>query len=239
MTPDSHDQFRNARQIEKASLQLAVNANVPEIKNLIVKLLNELQPEVNRCHASKEGQKLFNEAQVGIRQTGREQPPSSQPPEEDERASQSDNSGKDLSDDDDQSSNYDIDDDYESDEVSDDDLESEVGEPRISDGVRPYKACRKFAKISHPTEEEGYHLALLSLPPGKVWTVQDLGEEHFLHMGLRLLYNRIHGSKRLSLGRNIHICYDHLPDHLLQQISKKLTKIETRRIQKLLIALGK
>lgn len=82
MTPNSHDQFRNARQIEKASLQLAVNAKNPDISNLMVKLLNELQPEVNHSHASQEGQKLFNKAQGSGRRTAEEQPPIVQAPEE-------------------------------------------------------------------------------------------------------------------------------------------------------------
>ncbi|KAJ5619498.1 hypothetical protein N7510_003482 [Penicillium lagena] len=263
MTPNSHDQFRSARQMEKASLQLAVNAKNPDISNLIVKLLNELQPEVDRCHASQEGQKLFGNAQGSGRQTSAKQPPISQAPEESspsheemqievevergtgvtdrptEEVTEPENALNQVNEDDiceEVDSNYDTEDDYEGYELSDADLESQVGEPGTSetDELRPYKACYDFAEISQPSEEEGYRLALLALPPNKTWTLQDLETEYFLHMGLRLLYNRIHGIKRLSLGKNIHIHYDNLPNRLLNRISKTLTKTETKKIQHLL-----
>ncbi|KAJ5833227.1 hypothetical protein N7474_001538 [Penicillium riverlandense] len=269
MTLNSHDQFRSARQIEKASLQLAVNAKCPDISNLMVKLLNELQPDVDHCHASQEGRKLFTEAQGSGRQTGGKQPPMNQAPEEPIHAHEEmqtevqteegtritdrpteevagpeefdnfDNVLNRVKEDDtseEADSNYDTEDDYEGCEFSDADLDSEIGEPGTSetDEIRPYKACRRFAEIRQPSEEEGYRLALLALPPRKIWTVQDLEKEHFLHMGLRLLYNRIHGIKRLSLGKNIHINYDNLPKLLLNQISKTLTERERKRIQHLL-----
>ncbi|KAI9376376.1 hypothetical protein BJX61DRAFT_490486 [Aspergillus egyptiacus] len=53
-TPDSHDQFRGARQAEKAALQLAANAHDPSIKALVVDLLNEFQKEVDKCHEDPE-----------------------------------------------------------------------------------------------------------------------------------------------------------------------------------------
>lgn len=60
-TPNSHDQVRSARQADKATVQLAANAHDPAIKGLTVQLLNELQPEVNECHASQIGQELLAE----------------------------------------------------------------------------------------------------------------------------------------------------------------------------------
>ncbi|KAL4904918.1 hypothetical protein BDW74DRAFT_23703 [Aspergillus multicolor] len=50
-TPKSHDQFRSVKQAEKAVLQLAANFNDPHVKDLVVKLLNEFQGEVQKCHA--------------------------------------------------------------------------------------------------------------------------------------------------------------------------------------------
>ncbi|KAL4938301.1 hypothetical protein BDV06DRAFT_226110 [Aspergillus oleicola] len=44
------DQFRAVKQAEKAALQSAANANEPCIKKLVVKLFNEFQNEVNKCH---------------------------------------------------------------------------------------------------------------------------------------------------------------------------------------------
>ncbi|KAL2853237.1 hypothetical protein BJY01DRAFT_232331 [Aspergillus pseudoustus] len=51
VTPDSHDAFRGSKQAEKAALQLAANARDPSIKELLVKLLNEFQKEVNLYHS--------------------------------------------------------------------------------------------------------------------------------------------------------------------------------------------
>ena len=58
-TPNSHDQFLNARQLDKATVQITANASDPHIKALIVQLLNENQPHVDTYHASKEGQALM------------------------------------------------------------------------------------------------------------------------------------------------------------------------------------
>jgi hypothetical protein len=59
ITPNSHDQFLNSRQLDKATVQLAANANDPHIKSLIAQLLNENQSRVDSCHASQEGQALM------------------------------------------------------------------------------------------------------------------------------------------------------------------------------------
>ncbi|RDW62917.1 uncharacterized protein DSM5745_10028 [Aspergillus mulundensis] len=50
VTPNSHDQFRSVRQAEKAALQLAANARDPCITELVLKLLNEFQQEVDKCY---------------------------------------------------------------------------------------------------------------------------------------------------------------------------------------------
>ncbi|KAL4950051.1 hypothetical protein BDW69DRAFT_202403 [Aspergillus filifer] len=58
-TPNSHDQFRSSKQTEKASLQLAANAHEPCVQALVVKLLNEFQEEVVKCHKDKNNAPLL------------------------------------------------------------------------------------------------------------------------------------------------------------------------------------
>ncbi|KAL3464256.1 hypothetical protein BJX64DRAFT_286678 [Aspergillus heterothallicus] len=53
VTPNSHDQYRGTRQAEKAALQLAANACDPSITQLLVKLLNEFQKEVDQFHLQR------------------------------------------------------------------------------------------------------------------------------------------------------------------------------------------
>lgn len=65
-TPNSHDQFRGSLQADKATIQLAANAHDPEIRNLIVRLLNAQQPEVNHLRNSAEGKCLLNKVNTYI-----------------------------------------------------------------------------------------------------------------------------------------------------------------------------
>lgn len=60
ITPNSHDQFGASRQADKATIQLAANAHEPSIRELMVNLLNNLQPEVDQCHQSHEAQGLMH-----------------------------------------------------------------------------------------------------------------------------------------------------------------------------------
>jgi hypothetical protein len=59
--PNSHDQYRFVKQAAKASLQLAVNADQQTIRMVLVKLLNNLQPQVDACHASPHGKQLLEQ----------------------------------------------------------------------------------------------------------------------------------------------------------------------------------
>ena len=59
--PQSHDQYRNARQAEKASLQLAINARDPSIESLLLKLLRQLQVEVDEFRKSDRARDLMKE----------------------------------------------------------------------------------------------------------------------------------------------------------------------------------
>jgi hypothetical protein len=60
-TPNSHDQFKAARQTDKATVHLAANSHDPAIRKVVVGLLNAIQPEVDECHASEEGQELLRQ----------------------------------------------------------------------------------------------------------------------------------------------------------------------------------
>ncbi|KAH0346279.1 hypothetical protein KCU83_g7430, partial [Aureobasidium melanogenum] len=56
--PNSHDIFRSTAQADKATVQLATNAQDPSIRQLMIVQLQKLQTEVDACHASPEGQAL-------------------------------------------------------------------------------------------------------------------------------------------------------------------------------------
>jgi hypothetical protein len=43
LVPNSHDQFRNARQAQKSAMQLAVNAEDPVVRRLLVQLLHKIR----------------------------------------------------------------------------------------------------------------------------------------------------------------------------------------------------
>jgi hypothetical protein len=58
VTPNSHDQYREARQTDKATVQLAANSKDPAIRKLLVELLREFQPEVDESHNDPENNKL-------------------------------------------------------------------------------------------------------------------------------------------------------------------------------------
>ncbi|KAJ6176868.1 Helicase C-terminal [Penicillium canescens] len=59
--PNSHDQYRFVKQAAKASLQLAVNSDQQTIQMVLVKLLNNLQPQLDACHASPYGKQLLEQ----------------------------------------------------------------------------------------------------------------------------------------------------------------------------------
>ncbi|KAJ6162488.1 SNF2-like protein [Penicillium canescens] len=59
--PNSHDQYRFVKQAAKASLQLAVNSSEPSLQGIIIKLLNNIQIQVNACYASEYGRSLIKE----------------------------------------------------------------------------------------------------------------------------------------------------------------------------------
>lgn len=50
-------------QADKATVQLAVNSGDPNIRALMLRLLEELQSEVDECHASKAGQRMLRRAE--------------------------------------------------------------------------------------------------------------------------------------------------------------------------------
>lgn len=59
--PNSHDIFRSSAQADKATVQLATNAQDPKIRELLLEQLQKLQVEVDECHASPAGQALKKE----------------------------------------------------------------------------------------------------------------------------------------------------------------------------------
>lgn len=60
-TTNSYDRFRNAKQAEKATLEVSVNAEDPAFKSMMLKELVAIQPEVDECHASEGDQRLLHQ----------------------------------------------------------------------------------------------------------------------------------------------------------------------------------
>ncbi|OQE15546.1 hypothetical protein PENFLA_c031G08858 [Penicillium flavigenum] len=70
-----------------------------------------------------------------------------------------------------------------------------------------------FADSTQPDDQTRYEMALLSLPLGKVWGPDDLRDpKHPLYfkVALRLLYNKLRGSRGLHLNTSILIPYSEI-----------------------------
>lgn len=322
-TPNSHDQFRNARQADKATVQLAANSNDPAIRRLVIDLLNELQPEVNACHQSEEGQKLLQEIKEKNRTraiTLAERKRISRAEiecevcvslfgSEDEQHTcsvcgtlahlpclglgeeitdkdnviylQCQNEGnntegrkstlrsarhKDVEDDDtdlpeddgvpleteDETHDSDYDDDLE--KKSESETDDEGGTSDCEDAI-PQQArfatqqakeemleaqdeamfikseeLADFVSREQPSDETRHMTALLSLPPGKVWTEDDLDDEANVKVGLHLLYNKIQGKHSLHFGKSIHIKYKAFPSDVQESMLSE-RKVSNRQVK--------
>lgn len=57
----SHDQFQNSKQADKASFQFAVNGREPDIPSLLLKLLQQLQTEVDAFWTTDKAKELMEQ----------------------------------------------------------------------------------------------------------------------------------------------------------------------------------
>jgi len=60
VTQNSHDQFRESKQIDKSVVDLATRAFSKEVRNLLVKILNEANEQVREAHESPLGKALLD-----------------------------------------------------------------------------------------------------------------------------------------------------------------------------------
>lgn len=60
-------------------------------------------------------------------------------------------------------------------------------------------------------DRERHLIALANMKPGRVWKLDDLGDEKALRTGLILLYNKMTGMNELHFNRSIHIDYSEIP----------------------------
>ncbi|KAL3451976.1 hypothetical protein BJX65DRAFT_267271 [Aspergillus insuetus] len=72
----------------------------------------------------------------------------------------------------------------------------------------------------NPNDITRHRQTLLEQAAGKVWTEKDLAAEHFLVLGLRLLYDKINGLDLLHLKRSIHIHYKQFPKKTIARVKK-------------------
>lgn len=61
ITQNSHDQYRDSKQIDKTMLDLTIRSFSSQVQNLIVKLFNEVNDQVRKAHKSIRGIKLFDD----------------------------------------------------------------------------------------------------------------------------------------------------------------------------------
>lgn len=62
-------------QADKATVQLAANAHVPEVQSLILEYLQELQPEIDQCHTDPEALQLKEDLERRRREEAQSQEP--------------------------------------------------------------------------------------------------------------------------------------------------------------------
>ncbi|KAH0264376.1 hypothetical protein KCU91_g12087, partial [Aureobasidium melanogenum] len=304
-TPNSHDLFRASVQADKVTVQLATNAQDPNIQDLIVTQLNKLQSEVDECHASEEGQELLKkisehntlkEAQKfevvgeGHRYDLRKRS-EKKPSTYDEQCGVC---GEDVSDGNGCTCNecgefahsgcHGLDSPMDGgfycrkcvedgalgmveDAALTEDgayiLPSEDDNDEYVDPARNNTA-RIRASTPHQNHAEGQlfdepdlllgddnlaewvsenqpsdldrkRLVLLSLPANKAWSASDLENEHYLRVGLLLLFNLIQGKEDLAISRSIHIEYSQLSQRARDRIYKRLELSQSmeKRQQKL------
>ena len=61
VTKNSHDQYRDSKQTDKAVVDLATRSFSSEVQNLLVDLLNESNKYVKEAHESQRGHEILKE----------------------------------------------------------------------------------------------------------------------------------------------------------------------------------
>ena len=64
MTKNSHDQYRDSKQTDKAVVDLATRSFSSEVQNLLVDLLNESNKYVKEAHESQRGHEILKETNL-------------------------------------------------------------------------------------------------------------------------------------------------------------------------------
>ncbi|KAJ5181125.1 hypothetical protein N7491_000679 [Penicillium cf. griseofulvum] len=240
-TPNSHDQFRDSKQAEKACLQLAINRQDLAFRSIMLKELKSIQSDVNLCHESQDGKVLLQRKSVAEQQMDQglaQYLKDRQLERSDERLARNEaNTRKSpvfnyvvVRDDDDELSAPD-DEENSSDAEESLDLDDtdelafaeceEIERARdIDERWHNEKTWEKFAERTQPSDQTRYQMALLSLPYDKEWQMEELDNPKVFMIALRLVSNRIRGVKVLHLGTSMHIKYDEVSTGQLGRIGE-------------------
>ncbi|KGO49252.1 SNF2-like protein [Penicillium expansum] len=92
-----------------------------------------------------------------------------------------------------------------------------------------------FADATQPDDQTRYEMALLTLPSGKVWGPEDLRDpQHplYFEVALRLLYNKLRGSRGLHLSGSIHIPYSQISDQHLNKLGKLIDDLMDEEVSR-------
>ncbi|KAI9782077.1 MAG: hypothetical protein M1839_005423 [Geoglossum umbratile] len=233
---NTHDTWRESKQTDKASIELASRANHPKVKELLVKLLNENQYEVKNVHDAMKGE--YFRSYAGI-----------------EEAKQvvglhisvdSGNNHDEYDDDehdDDEHGDYDDDDDDDGDDDRDQDYvpsEDEGVQDTESDTVQsPLWPSKKRTDDREMLDPDLSALeAMLKLPYDYTYTTDDLDQPQTFIRAIKLLYNARMGRAGSASRTTLHLRYDQLHESVVESIGRKM-KLDENDVATLHVMLQK
>ncbi|OQE15412.1 hypothetical protein PENFLA_c032G00665 [Penicillium flavigenum] len=227
--PNSYDQFRFMKQAAKASLQLAVNSGERPLQEIMVKLLNNIQPQVNACYASEYGQTLIKQKSEAdaIRKAALNAYLTQEPAQWAKAAKEKlDSDGGGFT-------GPDIEllkrrrketptlgvmmtriSETEDELFDTIDLGRSLGKI-LTLKFNAHGSWKEFADRRQPDDNTRYLMALLEFPGQKSCSVDDLKDSGYLHLGLLLLYNHIRDIPTVHLESSIHIQYPDIPEEVV------------------------
>ncbi|KAJ5465743.1 hypothetical protein N7530_009530 [Penicillium desertorum] len=204
---------------------LIINIGERPLQEIMVKLLNNIQPQVNACYATEPPWMHISPRS----------PPRAKAAKDKLDSDGGGSTGPDIwlpkrSKDDDKYSTYVPDTESEANSDSGAEDNEEVGDSgdelfdtidlgrslekiltfNVKINVR--ESWKEFADRHQPDDNTRYLMALLEFPDQKSWSVEDLEDSGYLHLGLLLLYNHISGIPTVHLGSSIHTQYPDIPE---------------------------
>ena len=238
---NTRDAWRESKQTDKASIELASRANHPKVKELLVKLLNENQYEVQaihdavkgeyfRPHTSTEGAEQGTNSRYGI--DGDQNVLAKMLVDDGDNHGKHDVDEYDDDDNDNDDNSEDDDDDGGDDDDGDDDGDEDYF-PSEDEGAQdtegntiqsslwpPKRRADDIREILDP--DLLAFEAILKLPYDYTYTINDLDEPEVFIRAIKLLYNARMGRVGSISRTSLHLKYDQLHESVVESIGKKM-----------------